>query len=267
MLAVAGAARFALALPPIMLAVARAAVLALGLVAPVLALRPCSHFGWRPCSTCSYCKTRSSYTRPVLGGRSSLGRAAALLAGFPPSTTLGLLGPACGACRHPGSPVLLSGSSVGQRGISAQTIQLLVPVTLNYIGALQHISPLPPVHCQLHLQLSSLNSGRLTRRTSLRSTAASAITEAVPSLNSPSSHCPSSSTPLQQLLLVVYCVEAGVVRCSLTHAAASPERLRVLLSVGVGVVAAWVAVLPVAADVAVVVAVVLAAALAAVVPG
>jgi hypothetical protein len=34
----------------------------------------------------------------------------------------------------------------------------------------------------------------------------------VSSLNSPSSHCPSSSTPLPQLLLVVHCVEAGVVR-------------------------------------------------------
>jgi hypothetical protein len=35
-------------------------------------------------------------------------------------------GRACGAGRHPSSPVLLSGSSVGQRGgISAQTIQLL----------------------------------------------------------------------------------------------------------------------------------------------
>jgi hypothetical protein len=49
---------------------------------------------------------------------------------------------------------------------------------------------------------SSLNGG-LTRRTSLRSTAASATTEAVSSLNSTSSHCPSSSTPLPQLLLVV----------------------------------------------------------------
>jgi hypothetical protein len=46
--------------------------------------------------------------------------------------------------RHPSSPVLLYGSSVGQRGISAQTIQLLVPVAPNCIGALQHISPLPP---------------------------------------------------------------------------------------------------------------------------
>jgi hypothetical protein len=46
----------------------------------------------------------------------------------------------------------------------------------------------------------------------LRSTAASATTEAASSLNSPSSHCPSSSTPLPQLLLVVHCVEVGVVR-------------------------------------------------------
>jgi hypothetical protein len=39
------------------------------------------------------------------GERSSLGRAAALLASCPPPTALGLLGPACGAGRHPSSPV------------------------------------------------------------------------------------------------------------------------------------------------------------------
>ena len=33
----------------------------------------------------------------------------------------------CGADRHPSSPFALSGSSVGQRGIFAQTTQLLVP--------------------------------------------------------------------------------------------------------------------------------------------
>ena len=67
-----------------------------------------------------------SYTRLVLGERSPLGRAAALLARCPPPTTsnLGLL---CGADRHPSSPFALSGSSVGQRGIFAQTTQLLVP--------------------------------------------------------------------------------------------------------------------------------------------
>jgi hypothetical protein len=73
-----------------------------------------------------------SYTRPVLGERSSLGRAAAaLLASCPPPTTLciSLLGPACGLWCRPSLEfpwILLSGSSVGQRGISAQTIQLLV---------------------------------------------------------------------------------------------------------------------------------------------
>jgi hypothetical protein len=133
-----------------------------------------------------------------------------------PATSLSPLGPACGAGCHPSSPVLLSLSSVGQRGISAQTIQLLVPVTLNYIGALQHLSPLPLVHCQLlplrHLQLQLTQQRPHSPYASLRSTAASEITEAVSSLNSPSSHCPSSSTPLPQLLLVVHCVEAGVVR-------------------------------------------------------
>ena len=67
-----------------------------------------------------------SYIRLVLGERSPLGRAAALLARCPPPTTsnLDLL---CGADRHPSSPFALSGSSVGQRGIFAQTTQLLVP--------------------------------------------------------------------------------------------------------------------------------------------
>jgi hypothetical protein len=62
------------------------------------------------------------YTRPVLGGRSPLGRAAALLARSPPPTAsnVDLL---CGADRHPGSPFALSGSSVGQRGIIAKTTQ------------------------------------------------------------------------------------------------------------------------------------------------
>jgi hypothetical protein len=71
-----------------------------------------------------------SNTRPVLGerSRSPLGRAAALLARCPPPTTsnLDLL---CGADRHPSSPFALSGSSVGQRGVFAQTTQLLVPAT------------------------------------------------------------------------------------------------------------------------------------------
>jgi hypothetical protein len=68
----------------------------------------------------------------------------------------------------------MSGSSVGQRSISAQAIQLLVPVTLSsYIGALRHLFPLPapsrfrrstatPLDCRcqllplwhLHLQLT-----------------------------------------------------------------------------------------------------------------
>jgi hypothetical protein len=85
-------------------------------------------------------------------------RATALLACCPPSTTPSLLGPACNAGRHPSYPVLLSESLVGQRRISAQTIQLLVPATLNYVDALQHLYPLSPVHCQLlplrHLQLT-----------------------------------------------------------------------------------------------------------------
>jgi hypothetical protein len=79
------------------------------------------------------------------------------------ATCLGLV-VACGAGRRPSSPVLLSGSSVGQRGVSAQTIRLLVPVALNYIGALRRLSPLPPVHCQLlppkHHALGSRGRGR-----------------------------------------------------------------------------------------------------------
>jgi hypothetical protein len=55
-----------------------------------------------------------SYTRHWLGGRSPLGRAAALLAGCPPPPTSNLQ---CGADRHQSPPFALSGSSVGQRGI------------------------------------------------------------------------------------------------------------------------------------------------------
>ena len=57
---------------------------------------------------------------------------------------------------------------------------------------------------------NSLNSG-FTRRTSLRSTAASSATSAESSANSPSSSHRPSSTPLL-LLLVAYCVDAGVTR-------------------------------------------------------
>jgi hypothetical protein len=59
-----------------------------------------------------------SYTRLVLGERSPLGRAAALLARGPPPTTANW-DRLCGADRHPSSPFALSGSSVGQRGIFA----------------------------------------------------------------------------------------------------------------------------------------------------
>jgi hypothetical protein len=62
-----------------------------------------------------------SYTRPVLVERPSLGRAAALLASCPPLTTLSLLvGPACGAGRHPSSPVLLSESRAFNIGQAAK---------------------------------------------------------------------------------------------------------------------------------------------------
>jgi hypothetical protein len=83
----------------------------------------------------------------------SLGRAAALLP--PPQkkhthTHRPRATWACLWCRpSPEFPVLLSGSSVGQHAISAHTIQLLVTLALNYLDALQHLSPLPPVHCQL----------------------------------------------------------------------------------------------------------------------
>jgi hypothetical protein len=82
---------------------------------------------------------------PRWGGRPRCWPAAPL-----PPPWVYLLGP---VCRHPSSPVLLYASSVGQRGISAQTIQLLVPVALNYIDALRHLSPLSPVHCHCHCQL------------------------------------------------------------------------------------------------------------------
>jgi hypothetical protein len=101
----------------------------------------------------------------------------------PPPWVYCILGPACGAGRHPSSPVLLSGFSVSQRDISAQTIQLLVAVALNYIGALRHFlhfrrSTASSCHVILAPEAhSSLNSG-LARRTSLRSTAASAATTA-----------------------------------------------------------------------------------------
>jgi hypothetical protein len=63
----------------------------------------------------------------------------------------------------------------------------------------------------------------------LRSTAASSATSAVSSANSPSSHRP-SSTPLQQRLLVAYCVDAGV-----TRRRARPLRLSPLVcTCGVG---------------------------------
>jgi hypothetical protein len=90
---------------------------------------------------------------------------------LPPPTALGLLAPACGAGRHPSSPAFLSESSVGQRGISAQTTQLLMhaPVcvsTLNYIGALCHLptvstsaGPLPAPASTHSGTCSSLNSG------------------------------------------------------------------------------------------------------------
>jgi hypothetical protein len=66
-----------------------------------------------------------SYTRLVLGERSPLGRAAALLARCPPPTTANL-DLQCSADRHPSSPfALLPGSSVGQRGIFAQTTSSL----------------------------------------------------------------------------------------------------------------------------------------------
>ena len=124
----------------------------------------------------------------------------------------------CGAGRHPSSPFALSGPSVGQRGIFARTTQLLVPTALNYL----HILML--FNISLHFGRSfasschsgtcnSLNSG-FTRRTSLHSTAASSATSAVSSANSPSlpsSHRPSFA-PLLQLLLVAYCVDAGVTR-------------------------------------------------------
>jgi hypothetical protein len=66
-------------------------------------------------------------TRPLLGARPSRGKAVAWLASPPPLAALRLLGPACGAGRHPSSPVLLSESSVGQRGMRYLCANNLAP--------------------------------------------------------------------------------------------------------------------------------------------
>jgi hypothetical protein len=105
-----------------------------------------------------------------------------------------------GADRHPSSPFALSGSSVGQRPNSLYLQNKLSPCP----DALQHLSPLPPVLRQLGSchsgTCNSLNSG-FTRRTSLRSTAASSATSAESSANSPpSSHRPSSTPLLPQII-------------------------------------------------------------------
>jgi hypothetical protein len=68
-----------------------------------------------------------SYTRLALDGRSPLEGDCAVGSLPPPSASNVDL--QCGADRHPSSPFALSGSSVGQRGIFAQTTQLLVPTT------------------------------------------------------------------------------------------------------------------------------------------
>jgi hypothetical protein len=59
-------------------------------------------------------------------------------------------GAACFSGRLTRDPFfLLSGPPAGQRVFSAQTIQVLVPPTLDYLNSPWHLSPLPPVHCQL----------------------------------------------------------------------------------------------------------------------
>jgi hypothetical protein len=123
--------------------------------------------------------------------------------------------PACGAGRHPVPPPTLSygmwhGPPVGQRVISAQIIQLLVPVTLTYIGALQRLSPLSPVHCRL-LPLRHLQLNGLTCRTSLCSTAASAANATASSSNKGS--WPGRWVPLALDSKRVPLARAAAVRC------------------------------------------------------
>jgi hypothetical protein len=75
-------------------------------------------------------------------------------------------------------------------------------LALNHVDALEHLCPLPAVHCQAapvtpapapapELTTHSRPVARPTRGASLRYTGASAITAPVSRLNSPSSHCPS----------------------------------------------------------------------------
>jgi hypothetical protein len=66
--------------------------------------------------------------------------------------------PAAQRSRRPSPPVLLSGSSVRQ-------LQLLVPATVNYLGVLQHFSPLSPIHCHT---ASSCHSGTAWKRVGRR---------------------------------------------------------------------------------------------------
>jgi hypothetical protein len=146
----------------------------------------------RPMALCgfiAYCNREGTAWKPLYfascwvdaprwGGRQRCWLAPPLL---PPRVHLGLL-PACGAGCHPESPFCLSEFSVGQRDISAHTIQLLVPVTLNnklYRCSSTYFSTSAgPLSAPATLAPAAHSTAAsLPRRTSLRSTAASATTE------------------------------------------------------------------------------------------
>ena len=146
---------------------------------------------------------------PVLSERLSLGREAEALPAFSPATVLSLLatsGPGLQAA--PGVPLSLCLQSPSPSYLSANN-----PA---YVPCLEHqtmfasccsstpfstsAGPLPGLLPLSHLQLTQPPCVPLLP------------TAAASSLSSPSSYCPSPTTPLLQLLLVAYCVEAGVVR-------------------------------------------------------
>jgi hypothetical protein len=93
------------------------------------------------------------------------------------------------ADRHPSSPFALSRSSVGQRGTSAQTTQLLVPTTQTISTSRCSSTSFSTPPCPLSFA-SSCHSG--TQVPATQSTAASLV---VPPLNTLRSTASSSTAP------------------------------------------------------------------------
>ena len=125
--------------------------------------RPCSHSSWfwtccsgwpwpwrrmpRRCPGGSLSIPFLSYTRLVLGERSPLGRAAALLARCPPPTALSKLGPAVRCRSSPEFPfrfiLYLGPRSVNVVSLRKRPNSLYLQNKLSrYPGALQHLSSL-----------------------------------------------------------------------------------------------------------------------------